>query len=257
MSEAGKGGLDVFGLKPLSDSIHQITKVSTEGAASFLGRICNPAAEEFGLLIQDKVKRWRAQNAIAVVAIAKERHEKNKIDTSFQANPRLVFTVLEQGSWASDDVIRNMWGGLLVSSCSSGGTDDGNLVFLNTLSQLTSLQVRVLNFACQNSTKETLPPGLIVVRKKLFISLEELYKIAGVDDIHRIDRDLDHMRSLGLLLVGFSGNSGQVDLSPTAFALNLFVRCQGYIGSPLDYFGVIPPPIEVEASKASSLKHKQ
>jgi hypothetical protein len=41
-----------------------------------LGRIYLPAAKEFGLLLQDKVREWRIKNAVAVVCEAEARHQK-------------------------------------------------------------------------------------------------------------------------------------------------------------------------------------
>lgn len=58
---------DVFGLAPFGESLHTLTKAAVDGAAAFLGRICLLAAEEFGLLLRDKISRWRAANAVAVV----------------------------------------------------------------------------------------------------------------------------------------------------------------------------------------------
>lgn len=244
MSDSESDGPDILGIKPLAKSIHHVTKVSADGLVSFLGKICNPAAKEFGLLLQDKVKQWRTQNALSVVSIAKQKHEENQIDESYQVNPRLAFAVLQQGSWCSEDAICAMWGGLLASSCSPRGEDDGNLIFLNTLSQLTSLQVRVLNYACQSVTKKIMPPGLIDSASRLIVNMNQLFEIAGSDDLHRLDRELDHLRSLELLVIGIQSGTTLANLTPTAFALNFYVRCQGYVGSPLDFFGLIPAPIE-------------
>lgn len=49
-------GLDVLGIKPVAEAVNTVTKGTVEGASAFLSRICLPAAEEFGFLLQDKVR---------------------------------------------------------------------------------------------------------------------------------------------------------------------------------------------------------
>jgi hypothetical protein len=63
--------------------------------------------------------------------------------------------------------------------------------------------------------------------------------MTGCVDIQRIDRELDHLRALGQF--GFlSGFAAQpfADVRPTALALHLYVRAQGSLQSPVEYFGV-------------------
>jgi len=59
--------------------------------------------------------------------------------------------------------------------------------------------------------------------------------LTNISDIHRLDRELDHLRSLDLISQysgGFSPSSKELDadISPSSLALNLFVRSQGYRG---------------------------
>ena len=240
MSDESSKSLDIFGVKPVADAVSCVTKAAVEGAAAFLGRICLPAAEEIGLLFQDKVKAWRAKNALAIVNEAEARFEKFKQDPNVHAHPRLVAATIEHGSWIGDKTVQDMWAGLLSSSCSPDGKDESNLIFINLLSQLTSLQVRVLNYACENVQKTVSPVGLIIEKKALFMEISDLQKIAGTDNIHRLDRELDYLRSLELIHVGFQTGVLRVNITPSALALNLYVRCQGFTGSPVEYFGLAP-----------------
>jgi len=65
--------LDILGIKPIGNSIEKVTSKTMDGASLFLSRICLPAAEEFGFLLQDKVKNWRATNTQEIL----EKAEKN------------------------------------------------------------------------------------------------------------------------------------------------------------------------------------
>ena len=53
--------LDLLGIKGLSDSVKATTQGLLDGAAAFLSRVCLPAAEEFGLVLRDRVSAWRAK----------------------------------------------------------------------------------------------------------------------------------------------------------------------------------------------------
>jgi hypothetical protein len=67
MTENESKSLDVLGVRPVEEAISHATKAAIDGASAFLARICLPAAEEFGLLLQDKVRAWRVRNAVLVV----------------------------------------------------------------------------------------------------------------------------------------------------------------------------------------------
>lgn len=246
MSEPESKSLDILGTKPIADAALHITKVTTDGAASFLARICMPAAEEYGLLLRDKVKVWRAKNAAAVLAEAERRLEKHQPGAKTFALPRIVNAALENGSWTDDDVVQGMWGGLLASSCTPSGGSETNLIFTGLLSRMTSTQARLLNYACEGTTKSLGVGGLIFTGGEAFmVEADPLLAIAGLADVHQLDVELDHLRELGLITAGFSAfeDSGPLvaNMTVTALALNLYVRSQGYIGAAGDYFGLTKP----------------
>lgn len=230
--------LDVLGIKPVADAVNTVTSGTVEGASAFLSRICLPAAEEFGLLLKDKVSAWRESNAVSIVKKAEEKHKKNSISENTHAHPRLVMTAFETGSWSDADFVQEMWGGLLASSCCEDGRDEGNLIFMGLLSQLTTTEAIILNHCCETAEIEISKAGWIGAKNSFSMEISELTELTGIDDIHRIDRELDHLRSLELAETGFHHNSTQATMYPTSLGLHMYVRCQGYIGSPLDYYGL-------------------
>ena len=121
--------LDLLGVRPISESLNTVTRGVVDGLSAFLSRICLPAAEEFGLLLKDKVSSWRAKNAIAIVD--KAQAELNfKTNDKRHAHPILVSSIIENGSWSDCDEIQDMWAGLLASSCTESGGDESNLIFI-------------------------------------------------------------------------------------------------------------------------------
>jgi hypothetical protein len=244
MTEPESRSLDILGVKPIADSVNRVTRAAVDGAAAFLSRICLPAAEELGLLFRDKVANWRATNAVAIVEGARERLERHgNTGPQLHAHPRIVGQIIDTGSWTDSDEVQDLWSGLLASSCSPDGKDESNLIFTNLLAQLTSLQAKVLTYACENATK-ALSPANWIYAQELRVDVELLRGITGNDDDYRLDRELDHLRALELIDGGFDFDTQRADITPTALALQLYVRCKGHRGDPRAFYGLLPTPPE-------------
>jgi hypothetical protein len=227
---------DLLGLAPYGEALNTLTKGLVDGAGAFLGRICLPAAGEFGLLLQDKVSVWRATNAARVAAIAEAKLNSTGSIDGLHAHPRLVGAIIANGSWVDSPELQEMWGGLLASSCSEDGSDDENLLFVNFLGQMSGAQARILNLACSRANKVATSAGLFFC-PKLMVSSADLTEVTGISDLHRLDRELDYLHALGLTQGGFTPDSTvQANVTPTALALNMFVRCQGSRQSVVQFF---------------------
>jgi hypothetical protein len=110
--------LDVLGIRPVGKAVEKVTAGAVDGAGAFLSRICLPAAEEFGLLLRDRVHNWRTQNLLAITQKAEQNLQSS--GDGVHASPRLVNRFLEEGSWVEDSEVQEMWAGLLSSSCTKG-----------------------------------------------------------------------------------------------------------------------------------------
>lgn len=240
MSEGKEAGAhDLLGIAPVGRAVERVTDSVLGGAEALLARVCLPAAEEFGLLLRDKVSEWRRRNAVCAVmkaqpmldiAAAEHRH----------APPRLIIESVNHASWSDSEDVQQMWAGLLASSCSQNGHDDSNWIFINLLGQLTEMQARLVKIACETATKIIQPNGLIGA-DTLYRTGPELVTLTGCPDVHRIDRELDHLRALGLIQFGFLDPASQplADIRPTPLALHLYVRAQGSLQNPVEYFGLV------------------
>lgn len=238
---ADKEKSDLFGLAAYGEALNTLAKGAVDGAGAFLSKICLPAAEEFGLLLRDKVSGWRAKNAVNISLQAEKiLLGMNKKDV--HAHPRLVMKILSEGSWSEDDQVSSMWAGLLASSCTVDGKDESNVIFINIVSQITALQARVIDYACKNAVKDISEHGLIYA-EHLIINLNDIFDITQSQDLQRIDRELDHLRSMELIggSLGTGGidlRSENVDITPTALTLQLYSRCNGYSGSPENFYKI-------------------
>lgn len=178
---------------------------------------------------------WRANNAIKIANKAQLLLEKQAGNLVVSAHPRIIYSTIEHGSWTEDDLMQNFWAGLLASSCTLDGKDESNLIFINILSQITTSQAKLIEHICTTATVYKSPGGWIGATT-LSLECDELQKITSIIDIHQLDRELDHLRSLELIQGGFDPHSTYANVTPSALCLQLYVRSQGYVGSPIDYF---------------------
>lgn len=224
---------DLLGLQPASKAIEK----SIDGLGAFLGKICMPVAEEIGLYFQDKVKVWRANNATEIGKRAEKLVNANGGIEGKSIHPLLAWKIIENGSLADSNELQDAWAGLLASSCSEH-PDDSNHIFIDILGQLTSLQVKIIDYSCNNSNKFVSKQGFIQ-SDTLSVSKGVIFKICDSDDLHRIDREMDRMRASGLFGPfggGFHPDEAIVDLTPSPLCLQFYARCCGFNGSPVDFY---------------------
>lgn len=233
MEDTGKNIGDILGLAPYGESLKIVTKGGIEGISKFLDITCRPLLEELGLWARDNLRVWRFKNLYDVLSKAKEKVT-YKDGQIVMVNPRLGYAIAENASLVEDDEIQNMWAGLFAASISSDGKDDSNLIFINLLKQLTSVQAHMLRYAFDNCRKVKYENGLIT-GCKFTITLEEAYVLFQINDLDRLDRELDSLNSLGLIDGGLSleDKDLEVDLSLSSLGIYLISRCQG--NSIVDY----------------------
>ena len=185
----------------------------------------------------ERIESWRAQNGRCILDKARQKAGHGADIDLERAHPRLMYILLDQGSWHDQDAVQEMWAGLLASSCAGDIRDESNLIFINLLGGMTVNEISMFNHACNVSNKIVSPEGLIIA-DTLHCDLYMLGRIAGVSDLFSLDRELDHMRMLGLFPYGMDSVEDTLvaDITPSTLALHMYVRCLGHAGSPVEYF---------------------
>jgi len=235
MSENKTG--DIFGIAPYGQALNTAVEKSFEVVKGFLKSVCLPASDEVGLMLKDQVRFWRLNNVLKIIEKSKGKLEFKEDEVRIKAHPRVALSIIEYGSVIDNEEVQELWAGLFASSCTKDGQDDENLIFVDILRQLTAIEVKILNYSCEISKKIIVENGLIS-SGDVYISFLELTSLIGITDKHRIDRELDHLRSLQLIDGGFNIDSKDLnaDISPTPLALNLYVRAQGSSKTPVEFW---------------------
>ena len=173
------------------------TSILVKSTVNFLGRICNPAADEIGLLLEDKVKAYRSNNFTKIVKKAEEKvNKKERIEPKI--NPRILHSIYEHGSWSETDDLQNMWAGILTSSCFDNASDK-NMLYVDILSKITTTEAKIFSYIAENikwtiNDSTTLPES-----NAFFPQVAEVNKRCGIKDLEQLDESMTHLAALGVI----------------------------------------------------------
>lgn len=237
---------DLLGIKPIGEAGLKVTQAVIDGVSSFLDVTCKPGLEELGFLLRDQVRQWRLNNILRVLEKAKGRMNFDGQEINLTANARVGLSIMEGCSEVDNEELQDLWAGLFVSSCTPDGRDDSNMNFVDLLRRMSSVEARIIDYACIHS-KKTLYPNKLITAESVKVPFEQLAQIAGVDDIYRLDSEMDHMRSIELLLPGdFISDGGgfnadddklEANITPSPLALNLYYRTHSTDSTPIEFWG--------------------
>ena len=153
--------------------------------------------------------------------------------------------ILEVGSATDEEWLRGFWAGLLISSASTERRDEAKLEFVELLSQLTSIPVRILTVVCTKSDKGLTETGFVYA-EPLACDTEKLASTVGSRG-PQIQRELAALSSLNLIEMRRAANSpsllasNETYLTPTSKALELFALCNGTRGRVRDFYFLDEP----------------
>ncbi len=260
--------IDILGAKPLAKAVEHASTKTVDGISAFFAAICMPAAEEFGLLLRDRVANFRQANLASIAEKAKQKLEHAKASPTGDCNPRLIHEVIEHGSWADDSCIQQMWAGLIAAASSSAAAADDSLVYTDTLRRLTPFQARVLNCVyadprcCSVATHTIADDAMYTPTNPLIYSAREILELYPDDlskfvniayvthadvlenptnhslALGRFRPQIDALVSAGLFRDARISNSEPcaVKFLPSMKGLDLYMRGLGYKVYPLEAF---------------------
>jgi len=223
-------GVLVRNIVVLSDQAQIAQMFRTLRTVLFLCRICQSGAAEAIILLGGQLDSERTENVVKI-ALAAENHLASEPDASrMRAHPKLVANILKEGAWSPDEVIMQLWTGLLVSSCTVDAADDSNQVFANLLIHMTANQAKILIHGCERVLASE-PGGENSTSAPIVLNTEEMVALTGQRDLARNASDVSYLFYLGMIpkLLDFKSyrDIESFDITPTSLGLELFKHCHG------------------------------
>jgi hypothetical protein len=195
----------------------------------FLHRLCPSAAKDIIQSLSKELDDARTRSGIEIVLRAERLIAGQPDADGLHAHPQILKSILRHGSWSNDDLVLQLWAGLLASSCTAEGTDVSNHDFVELLVHVTETQARILAAACRKakgsvSVVEGEPLGGII------ITPEEMIQITGIYDRYRIATEASYLFNFGLIERAFDFTTyipqDSFDITPTSRGLELFEVCR-------------------------------
>jgi PilZ domain len=214
----------------LTDKDQIANIIRTLRAILFLCRLCPSEAEEAIVLLGGEFDAEHTE-ALFKIVFATENLLASEPDAErMRAHPKLLANILREGSWAPDELTRQLWTGLLVSSCSTDAPDDSNQVLVNLLIQVTPVQARILSHACQRALGSA-PGAGKSPSGSIALNPDEMIRLTGIHDLTRSSTDLAYLYNLGLIQNLFDFTSyrevDSFDITPSSLGLELYKHCHG------------------------------
>jgi hypothetical protein len=209
---------------------------------AFLSRLCPQATHDLKLVFREGLSNIRIAQAIRISNRAEAMLAAEPNFDRMRAPQSVVFRVVQEGSWAEDPTIQQLWAGILSTACTLMGDDESNLPYMDLLDGFASIDGRLFTEACVKSEKVFALSGAVSALP-LMRTAQDLIKISGASDLMKIDRNMFQLANTGLLEPRIKQKYFSFDqdanLTPTALGLELFARGQGHRGAPHEYYQAV------------------
>jgi hypothetical protein len=209
-------------------------------AFAFLSQICSGGAKEIGEWVRTRASSYKVLNAVSIALKAENHLGLGVSNNGARVNPQVAVRILEVGSGTDEDWLHRYWAGLLITALSPDGREKTNLDFVEILSQLTSIPLRIFTVVCTKSAKGLSESG-DVFAKPLACNLEELAATVGARG-PQMERELEALSALQLIEKKKAATgpallaSNESYLTPTILGLELFALCNGHRGALHDFY---------------------
>jgi hypothetical protein len=125
--------------------IEKVVEKTIDKGFEYLDCLVKPPIQEIGLIFSDQIMFWRYQNQLRLSNRVRELHLKNKV-VPREIPVKLFVRLIESASLEEDRVLSEMWANLLANATDASNEVVYHDVFVRVLSELSSLEVQILEF---------------------------------------------------------------------------------------------------------------
>jgi hypothetical protein len=195
----------------------------------FLCRLCHEEANHALQLLGGELDKPRTEIAMEIALGAEKLLASEPDAAKMRAHPQIVVNILQYGSWAQDDLTRQLWIGLFVTSCHMNAIDKSSHDIVDLLVSVTPVQGLILVTACKR-LMERRPETGNVPSARVIYTTQEMSRLTGIYDPIRLGVEITRLFDAGLIVKAFVYTSyapaENFDITPSPLSLKLYEHCK-------------------------------
>ncbi len=199
-------------------------------AVLFLSRLCYAEAAHVLQLFGGELDEARTATALHIVNGAGRLLASEAGGDNLHAHAAHVAHLIKFGSWSIGSLTRDLWAGLLATSCTPDGTDESNRQFVDLLVNVTPTQALIFVVAC-NKAFEQMSENEDHPSTRIIFTPEEMKQLTGKTDLTRVATDIAYLFNSGLLERNFDFTSyiptENFDITPARLGIEFYRKCKG------------------------------
>lgn len=136
-----------------SKAIQEIAKTTGKGIeaaeklGAFLSKVTGEGIAHLGNAFSDWARLYRYTNLLKLIDKIEQIHAQRKIQgKTILVAPKYLVPLLEQASLEDDDLVADMWAGLIANSTDPGRHFELRKLYIDILSKLDPIDARILQF---------------------------------------------------------------------------------------------------------------
>jgi len=197
--------------------------------ALFLCRLCHEQAHEALQLFGGELDKPRTEIATEIALGAEKLLASEPGADTMRAQPQILANILQYGSWAQDDLTRQLWTGLFVTSCHVNAADESSHDIVDLLVSVTPVQGLILITACKKVMETSKAIGDLPLPRIIYPT-QEMARLTGIYDPIRLGVEITRLFDAGLIEKAYVYTSyapvESFDITPSRLGLKLYEHCK-------------------------------
>lgn len=211
-------------------------------AVLLLSRLCGAGANHAIQLFGGELDEARTETAVQISIEADKLLASEPGAASLRAHPEHVAHLIKFGSWSIGGLSKQLWAGLLATSCTPDGTDESNRQYVDLLVNVTPTQALIFVVAC-NKALEVMSADQDHPSTRITFTPEEMKQLTGKTDLTRVATDIAYLFHSGLLDKNFDFTSyiptENFDITPAGLGMEVYRKCKGHFADAHSVIGKV------------------